>query len=149
MSYPRKMSYSAKMSHSVRMSPSKAMSFATWTLRIVLAGFFLSAGYKKLTGDPAMTLLFEQIGSGIWLQYLIGSLEIVAGVFVLVPMTGVIGGLMITGAMVGAAIVSLTLQGIENPLEKFTLSLVLLAMGAFIAWQSRPHLRHEAGPPSH
>jgi uncharacterized membrane protein YphA (DoxX/SURF4 family) len=141
---------SAKMSHSAKVPRSaKAVSFATWTLRIVLAGFFLSTGYKKLTGDPAMTLLFEQLGSGIWLQYLIGGIEIVAGVFVLVPMTGLLGGLLVTGAMVVAAIVSLTIQGIENPLEKFTLSLILLAMGAFIAWQSRPHLRHEATPPRH
>jgi uncharacterized membrane protein YphA (DoxX/SURF4 family) len=138
------MSSSSKLS-----SSSKVISFATWTLRILLAAFFLSTGYKKLTGDPAMTLLFEQMGSGIWLQYLIGGFEIGAGVFVLVPMTGVLGGLLITGAMVCAAIVSLTIQGIENPHEKFTLSLILLAMGAFIAWQSRPHLRDEATPPSH
>lgn len=127
----------------------KLVSFATWTLRIVLAGLFLSAGYKKLTGDPAMTLLFEQMGTGIWLQYLIGGIEIGAGVFVLVPMTGMLGGLLITGAMVAAAIASLTLNGIETPFENFTLSLILLAMGAFIAWQSRPHLRHEATPPQH
>jgi len=132
------------MFHSARLA-----SLATWTLRIVMAGFFLSAGYSKLTGDPAITLLFEQMGVGIWLQYLIGGIEIVAGVFVLVPMTGVFGGLLIAGAMAAAAVVTLTVQGIENPFEKFTLSLFLLAMGAFIAWQSRPHLRHEAGPPSH
>ncbi|MDF2118417.1 DoxX family protein [Roseiarcaceae bacterium H3SJ34-1] len=135
------------MSYPARMS--KVASLATWTLRIVLAGFFLSTGYRKLTGDPAMTLLFEQMGTGLWLQYLIGGIEIVAGVFVLVPMTGVLGGLLITGAMVCAAVVSLTIQGVENPLEKFTLSLILLVMGAFVAWQSRPHLRDEASSPSH
>jgi len=129
------------MFHSARLA-----SLATWTLRIVMAGFFLSAGYSKLTGDPAITLLFEQMGVGIWLQYLIGGIEIVAGVFVLVPMTGVFGGLLIAGAMAAAAVVTLTVQGIENPFEKFTLSLFLLAMGAFIAWQSRPPLRNEATP---
>jgi len=63
----------------------RALTVATWTGRGLLALVFLGAGASKLAGHPAMVWMFDQIGSGQWLRYLVGGLEVAGAVGVLVP----------------------------------------------------------------
>jgi len=116
----------------------KVGRFAVWILRILLAAMFLMAGAKKLLGAPAMAALFDQIGLGSWFQYFTGGVEVAAAVLLLVPPTGFLGGLLIVATMAGAAIVNLTVGGIDRPMSKLVLSLILLVLGALVAWTSRP-----------
>lgn len=111
--------------------------FATWILRVLLAFVFIFTGYQKLAGDAAMTVLFEHIGVGSWFQYVTGGFEIAAGVLLLVPTTGLIGGLLVVAIMAGATLTNLTVPGIDQPIAKDLFPLVLLAPGAFVAWQNR------------
>ena len=116
----------------------------TWLLRILLAVFFLMAGFTKLHGDPAMSLLFGQIGIGSWFQYFTGCVEITAGALLLIPPTGFAGGSLVVVTMMGAALVNLTVHGIVGPVPKLILSLIILAIGAFVAWRSRPGFIRQA-----
>jgi putative oxidoreductase len=116
----------------------KLAPFAVWMLRILLVAMFLMAGAKKLLGAPAMNGLFDQIGVGSWFQYFTGGVEVAAAVLLLVPATGFVGGLLIVATMAGAAIVNLTVSGIDRPMPKLALSLILLVLGALVAWASRP-----------
>ena len=116
----------------------KVGPFAVWTLRILLAAMFLMAGAKKLLAAPAMNGLFDQIGLGSWFQYFTGGVEVAAALLLLVPATGFLGGLLIVATMAGAAMVNLLVSGIDRPMPKLALSLILLVMGALVAWAGRP-----------
>ena len=108
------------------------------TVRLLLAIVFVGAGYKKLTDDPVMILLFQQIGFGKWFQYVTGIIEVAAALLLLLPSTVFIGGLLVAGTMSGAALVNLFTPGIEHATAKFVLAAVLLAAGAAVAWTRRP-----------
>lgn len=70
----------------------------------VLALVFLSAGLMKLMGTEMATQLFQQWGYALWFMYLIGALEVTAGIAVLVPRVATYAagylGIQMLGALV-------------------------------------------------
>lgn len=111
---------------------SKALNIALWVAQIGAAAMFFMAGGNKLAGNAQMVGMFEAIGFGQWFRYLTGSLEVLGGVLLLVPALSGVGGLLLTGVMVGAVATHLFVIG-GNP----TMALVLLAASAFVAWNRR------------
>jgi putative oxidoreductase len=75
-----------------------------WGVRILLSLAFGAAGAAKLAGVEQMVATFEAIGVGQWFRYLTGSIEAIGALLLLVPATGLLGGLLLGGTMVGAVI---------------------------------------------
>jgi putative oxidoreductase len=81
-----------------------------WTLKIVAALFFLSAGVSKLVGAERQILLFDIIGWGDWFRYVTGVMEIVGAVLLLFPLTSALGALILFGISVGALVTLVALE---------------------------------------
>ena len=64
--------------------------------------FFLGAGAIKLAGLPVMVQLFEDMGMGQWLRYVVGVSEMAGGALLLVPAAAALGALLLSGVMLGA-----------------------------------------------
>ena len=68
----------------------------------ILVGFVaLAAGYAKLTGMGFVAEPFAMIGLGKTFLVLAGSAEILAGLCLLFPRSGVVGALLLATVMVG------------------------------------------------
>jgi putative oxidoreductase len=83
-------------------APSKRARAAEWTIRILLAFAFLTAGGAKLAAAPPMVAIFHAIGIGQWFRYVTGSIEIIGGALLLWPRRAVYGALVLTCTMIGA-----------------------------------------------
>jgi uncharacterized membrane protein YphA (DoxX/SURF4 family) len=105
------------------------LTVATWVGRALLALVFLGAGGAKLAGDPAMVGMFDQIGSGQWLRYLVGALEVAGGIGVLVPRVSPLAATGLGLLMVGATVTNLTV--LDTPPWS---TLALLVVAGLVAW---------------
>jgi putative oxidoreductase len=111
---------------------SKALNIALWVIQIGAAAMFIMAGANKVTGNEQMVGLFSAIGMGQWFRYFTGSLEITGAVLLLIPALSGLGGLLLTGVMVGAVATHIFIIG-GNP----TMAIVLLLSSALIAFGRR------------
>jgi putative oxidoreductase len=104
-----------------------------WGVRILLALAFGAAGVAKLAGAAQMVQVFDAVGIGQWFRSVTGVVEVLGAVLLLVPATGFLGGLLLTGTMVGAVATHLVLIG-GSAVPALTLGL----LSAFVAWRERP-----------
>ena len=66
---------------SVRPVLSPVAHRALWVLQILLGLFFVFASaVPKFYGDPYAVLIFEEIGAGQWLRYVVGAFELAGGI---------------------------------------------------------------------
>jgi uncharacterized membrane protein YphA (DoxX/SURF4 family) len=86
----------------------RSLTVATWLGRALLALVFLGAGASKLAGDPVMVTMFDLIGSGQWLRYVVGALEVAGAIGVLVPRLSLLAATGLALLMVGATVTNLT-----------------------------------------
>ncbi|MGI5166441.1 DoxX family protein [Spirillospora sp. CA-253888] len=93
----------------------RAVQITVWVLQILLALTFLSAGVQKLVGTDPMTDMFDEIGVGQWLRYVVGALEIAAGVGLCVPLLAAAAAGGVVLLMLGAVVTNLAVLE-ENPL---------------------------------
>jgi uncharacterized membrane protein YphA (DoxX/SURF4 family) len=70
--------------------------------RVALAALFLAAGAAKLAGAELMVQQFDFIGLGQGMRYVVGSLEILAGMCFLSTRLAVFGALLVSCLTVGA-----------------------------------------------
>ena len=113
----------------------RVLDVALWVLQVLLALLFAMAGVVKLIGDPATVEMFATIGIGQWFRYLVGALEIAGAVGVLVPRFSGLAALGLACLMAGATLTNLFVLG-AGPL----LTLLLLLVGAFVAWGRWPQI---------
>jgi putative oxidoreductase len=90
----------------------------------------------KLVGVDTMVTLFDDIGAGQWLRYVVGVLELAAAVGLLVPWLAGAAALGLIGLMTGALITHAVVLGGAPILEA-----VLLAAAATIVSARRAELR--------
>lgn len=114
---------------------SKPKNITLWVLQVLLALAFLGAGFGKLSGQPAMVDVFQQIGFGQWLRYLTGSIEVISAVLLLVPRFVGLGALLLVATMLGAVCTHLFLIG-GTPVP----ALVLLILSAVVLWGRKERL---------
>lgn len=86
----------------------------TWLLRIVAAVILLQTLYFKFTGHPESVALFTKLGIEPWGRIGTGLIELVAGIFLLLPTTVFIGAFLGIGLMSGAILSHLTVIGISS-----------------------------------
>ena len=108
---------------------SRGRTVALRVARFALAAVFAGAGLAKLGGEPAMVGLFDDIGAGAGLRYLVGLLEVAGAVGLLVPRLTGLAALGLAALMVGATVTNVVVLG-TSPL--LTVALGLVAAG--IAW---------------
>jgi putative oxidoreductase len=107
-----------------------------WTLRVLLALFFGTAGAAKLAGAGQMVQIFDLIGIGQWFRYVTGIVEVTGAILLLVPITGFFGGLLLCVTMVVAVATHLLVIG-GSPMP----AIVAAFLSGFVAYRLRPPLR--------
>jgi uncharacterized membrane protein YphA (DoxX/SURF4 family) len=76
-------------------------TIALYGLQILVGFVALAAGYAKLTGMGFVAEPFAMIGLGKTFLMLAGTAEVLAGLCLLFPRSGVIGALLLATVMVG------------------------------------------------
>jgi len=76
-------------------------TIALYGLQMLVGFVALAAGYAKLTGMSFIAEPFAMIGLGQTFLMIAGIAEIVAGLCLLFPRSGVLGALLLTSVMVG------------------------------------------------
>jgi putative oxidoreductase len=109
-------------------------------LRLLLAVEFAGAGLMKLAGVDIMVAMFDDIGAGQWLRYVVGALELAGAVGLLVPRLVGAAALGLTALMTGALLTNAVVLGGAPVIET-----VFLAGTATIAYTRRAELRTLAG----
>ena len=89
------------------MRAARAASIGAWALQVPLALLITGGGAAKLLGEPAMVDMFEQIGAGQWLRYLVGGLEVLGGVGLFVPRSRALAALGLLVLLLSATVVNL------------------------------------------
>ena len=116
-------------------TPGKASNIALWTLQLLVALAFVSAGSGKLLGGADMIALFDAVGLGQWFRYVTGSLEVLGALLLIVPGQSAFGAVLLACVMVGAVVTHLAVLHTAP-----TAPVVLLALTALIARGRRSQL---------
>jgi|1186.fasta_scaffold72762_2 putative oxidoreductase len=118
---------------------SRVRTVTLWVGQALLSVFFLvgSAG-PKLFGESYAVRIFDQIGAGQWLRYLVGVLELAGAIGLLIPRLAGLAALGITALMVCACGTQLFI--LHNPLFGLT-PVVLGIIAGLIAWARRAEIR--------
>ena len=77
-------------------------TIALYGLQMLVGLVALAAGYAKLTGMGFMAEPFAMIGLGKTFLMIAGTIEILAGLCLLFPRSGVVGAVLLATVMVGA-----------------------------------------------
>src|SRR5690242_16911695 len=89
----------------------RVRSVVLWVVQVGLALSFVMAALPKLSGDPAMTEMFNTLGPGDWLRYLTGALEVAGAIGLLIPRLSGTAALGLTALMVGATFTNVVALG--------------------------------------
>lgn len=125
----------------VAVAPGRGITFASWTLRILAAVAFLTAGSAKLAAAPMMVAVFDQIGIGQWFRVVTGVLEVAGALALLIRPTAGLAGLMLSVTMAFGVLTHLLLIG-GSPVP----ALALLLITAAVAWLERQRIAHTLRP---
>jgi uncharacterized membrane protein YphA (DoxX/SURF4 family) len=116
-------------------SPHRPTDLLLWTLQVLLAAYFVYSAVLLLGDD--LVGKFDDIGSGQWLRYLTGVLELVGALGLLVPKLSGLAALGLAGVMAGAVLTELFLLEKGDPF----LPAALLLLAAVVAWARRETVR--------
>ena len=98
-------------------------TIALYGLQMLAGLVALAAGYAKLTGMDFMAEPFAMIGLGNTFLVIAGVIEIVAGLCLLYPRSGVVGAVLLATVMIGAMGASLgTVISQRADAQQFTAS---------------------------
>ncbi|MEU4449540.1 DoxX family protein [Actinosynnema sp. NPDC050801] len=111
-------------------------NIALWVVQVLLAAYFVYSGVSLLGDD--FVGKFDKIGSGQWLRYVTGVLEIAGALGLLVPRLCGLAALGLVGVMAGAVATELV---VLNDPDGAVLPAVLLALAAVVAWFRRDTVR--------
>lgn len=107
-----------------------------WAVQVALAWMFVMAGLPKLAGGQVMVDLFDAVGAGQWLRYVVGVLELAGAIGLLIPRLCGLAALGLGGLMVGAALTNIVVLGASPAIP-----LGYLLVAAVIAWFRRASIR--------
>lgn len=111
-------------------------------LAVVIAFQFFTPAIQKLMGVPAALAPFDEMGWPLWTAWLTAIVEILGAVALIIPVTRALGGLLLSGIMVGAAFVN-----IANGHPSYVwLNAVLIVGSLLLVWQSRERMRRYSVP---
>lgn len=117
----------------------RGLTITLWVLRVLLAVFFLAAGAQKLDGTHYMVVMFDKIGAGQWLRYMVGCLEAAGAVSLLIPVLSGLSAVCLSLLMVGAAITNIVIHYNPGMPLIFLLVSVLVAIGCWPELKALPN----------
>ncbi|MFF3510481.1 DoxX family protein [Streptomyces sp. NPDC002573] len=121
----------APVASSVNRGRSRRAQISLRALQIVLALFYgLASALPKLIAHPSAVESFDRIGWGSTGMYTIGALELAGAVGLVVPLLSSVAAVALSGLMVGAFVVQLTVFDGQNAATPLILILPLTV----IAW---------------
>ncbi|GAB3809961.1 DoxX family protein [Kribbella italica] len=103
-----------------------------WILRLVLTAEFAAAGIMKLAGNEQMVAMFGELGTGQWLRYAVGVLEIAGALGLLIPRLCGLAALGLAALMTGAALTNAFVLDVSPAVP-----LAMLAVAGLVAWFRR------------
>lgn len=112
----------------------RAALLGLWAAQLLLIVQFATGGVLKLVGQPAMTAMFDTIGAGQWLRFVVGTLEVAAAVGLLVPQFSGLAAAGLVALLVGATATNIAILHITPALPMASLVLAAWSRtGAAIA----------------
>lgn len=120
------------------------MKTVEWIARLVAAGILLQTLFFKFTAAPESVYIFETLGAEPWGRIGSGVVELIAAVLLLIPRTGLQGGLLAAVVMLGAIGSHLTRLGIEVQGDGGTLfgmAIVVFLASGLVVWLRRGDCR--------
>jgi uncharacterized membrane protein YphA (DoxX/SURF4 family) len=94
------------------MEKSRLLTFASWGLRLLVAGILLQTLFFKFTGARESVYIFTKLGLEPWGRIGSGVVELIAAILLLVPRTVPLGAILSMGVISGALMSHLTKLGI-------------------------------------
>ena len=107
----------------------RAANIALWVLQVVVALVFLGAAAGKITGDPQVAALFDEIGWGDWFRYVTAAVEIAGAIGLFIPRLAGLAALGLVGVMVGAVVTDVLLGHSVVPAVLFGVLAGVVAWG--------------------
>lgn len=121
-------------------------SYIRWAMRLVAAGILLQTLWFKFSGAAESVALFTQLGMEPWGRWLIGVLELVAGICLLLPALTLWGALLGWGLMGGALMSHLLVLGFQGEMATLALLACLVAVCCMgLVWDARRQLLRGIG----
>ena len=120
------------------------MKLLEWVARLAAAVILLQTLFFKFSGAPESVYIFQTLGAEPWGRYGSGVAELVAAMLLLIPRTGLYGGLLSAAVMIGAIGAHLTRLGIEVQGDGgtlFGLAVVVLVSALTVVWLRRKDCR--------
>ncbi len=114
-----------------------------WAARIIAAVIMLQTLFFKFSGAEESIYIFETVGMEPWGRYGVGVFELIASIFILIPRTAWLGGLLTTGLMLGAISMHFLFLGIEvqgDGGQLFAYAIIALVCGGFVAIRDRKQI---------
>lgn len=118
----------------------KLTSYAFLVARFAAAIILLQTLYFKFTGAEESVYIFSTLGVEPWGRWLVGALELVAGVLLLIGSAAWLGAGLAVGLMLGALGAHLTVLGVEVHNDGgylFFLAVAVLAASLVVLWIQR------------
>jgi putative oxidoreductase len=85
----------------------KTATVGAWVLQVLLLLTIAPGGLAKLFGDAAMVEMFDEIGAGQWMRYLVGACELAGGIGLLIPKVRALAAAGLVLLLIGATITNL------------------------------------------
>ena len=95
------------MTAKVERRAGRAATIVAWVLQVLLCLAMAPAGLAKLFGDAAMVELFDDVGVGQWLRYLVGICEVAGAIGLLIPKVRALAAAGLVLLLLGATITNL------------------------------------------
>ncbi len=114
-----------------------------WLFQLMAAAILITVGVMKIDGSPENVMMFQALDMEPGGRYLIGIIEIVAGLLLLTDALAATGAFIAIGVMLGAIIAHATVLGyaINNDGGMHLwLLIVLLACCLAVAWLRREQM---------
>jgi len=130
--------------HQALLSPMKLSQVILWLARLAAAAIMLQTLFFKFTGAPESVYIFSTVGIEPWGRLLTGSLELVASVLLLIPVTSIWGAVLTVGLMAGAIGVHFIFLGIAVQGDGgylFFLAVITLACALASLWIQQQQVR--------
>jgi putative oxidoreductase len=118
-----------------RQQALRPASIMAWIAQILLGIAIAGGGAAKLSADPAMMDMFDDIGAGQWLRILVGVCEVAGGIGLLIPRVRALAALGLVILLLGAVFTNVAILS-TNPLLPLIFAIVALA----IVWTRRHEL---------
>lgn len=107
---------------------SKTRNYITWALTVLMALIFLGAGFAKVTGQEAMVQAFTVYELPTWFRIAIGGVEIIGGIFLIIPAFSGMASFGLSIIMIGA----IATHAMYDPASKLLTASVLFIILTYI-----------------